>query len=83
MTRYVAFIRNVMVGRRGLTREVLLDTFAQCGASDARSFLATGNVAFTSGRAPAELGPELARALASVADVEEPVFIRSLSTLNG
>jgi len=70
-----------MVGRRGLTRDALLDAFADCGASNARSFLATGNVAFSSEQPAPHLSRQLALALTRVADVDEPVCIRSVSAL--
>jgi len=44
--RYVALIRNVMIGRAGLDRDALLQIFAGAGAMDPRSHLATGNVSF-------------------------------------
>ena len=43
---HVAFLRNVMIGRKGLERELLIRTFVACGASSAVSVLATGNVVF-------------------------------------
>jgi uncharacterized protein (DUF1697 family) len=45
-TRHVAFIRNVMIGRAGLHRDVLLRIFSDAGAREPRSHLATGNVSF-------------------------------------
>ena len=70
-----------MVGRRGLTRDVLLEAFADCGVSNARSFLATGNVAFTSDGPASQLSRTLALAIAGVTEINEPVFIRSVSEL--
>jgi hypothetical protein len=42
--RWLGLIRNVMVGREGLHRAVLLDLAARAGGADVRSFLTTGNV---------------------------------------
>ena len=48
--RWLGLIRNVMVGREGLDRSVLLDLAERAGCVDLRSFLTTGNVTFESGR---------------------------------
>ena len=78
MPGYVALVRNVMVGRQGLHRQVLLDLLAAAGASDPRSHLATGNLTFT---APARSAPRIIAHLeAGVAEVigrTEPVVARS------
>jgi uncharacterized protein (DUF1697 family) len=71
-----------MVGRAGLTREVIVGAFCDCGASFAESFLATGNIVFESGTLPA-------RSIADCALVRledsfglcEPVFVRSIDDL--
>ena len=44
--RWVGFVRNVMVGREGLSGEVLLDLVALAGGTDAKSRRSTGNVTF-------------------------------------
>ena len=45
--RYVAFVRNIMVGRNGLTADVLRQFVTGAGGRQPRSHLATGNLAFT------------------------------------
>lgn len=79
---YVAFIRNVMIGRKGLTCDVLLGAFIRCGASMAVSVLGTGNIVFTLTH------PDIAGFVNAVALVlreeigmEEPIFVRSLTEL--
>lgn len=72
---YVAFVRNVMVGRGGLTATVLLDAFSRCGAETARSFMATGNVILQTARDPEQLAMDASQTLG------EPVFIRGLAEL--
>jgi uncharacterized protein (DUF1697 family) len=78
----VAFLRNVMVGRAGLTREVIVGAFRDCGASFAESFLATGNIVFESGALSAR---EIADcALVRIEDAFglcEPAFVRSIESL--
>lgn len=44
--QWAGLVRNVMLGREGLTRDVLLDVIGAAGGSDPRSFLSTGNVTF-------------------------------------
>lgn len=77
-TRFVAFVRAVMIGREGLHREVLLEMFSRAGAVEPVSYLATGNVSFA-------VEPDrVDRVVASVeADLEvllgrpTPLFVRS------
>jgi uncharacterized protein (DUF1697 family) len=45
--KYAAFFRNIMVGRKGLTRAVLVAAFERAGGLGVTSFLATGNIIFT------------------------------------
>jgi uncharacterized protein (DUF1697 family) len=80
-TRHVAFIRNVMIGRANLHGDVLLDIFAEAGAVDPRSHLATGNVSFGWDGDMAELITTTQAGIASVMGRFEPVFVRSLATL--
>jgi uncharacterized protein (DUF1697 family) len=44
--RWVGFVRNVMIGREGLTQARLLEVAAASGATLARSHRATGNLSF-------------------------------------
>jgi len=79
---HVAFLRNVMVGRDGLTRELLLGAFRECGASFTESFLATGNIAFESGTLSADEVAHCAAArLRAESGLCEPFFVRSLGDL--
>jgi uncharacterized protein (DUF1697 family) len=79
---YVAFVRAVMHGRRGLHRSVLLDLFADAGATDARSYLTTGNVSFTlHPSAVARLVVEVEAALERVVGRRTEVFVRSVREL--
>jgi uncharacterized protein (DUF1697 family) len=58
--RWVALVRNVMLGREGLRRDDLLRMVDDAGGRDARSHLTTGNVTFT---AEASDAPCVARRL--------------------
>jgi uncharacterized protein (DUF1697 family) len=80
--RSVAFIRNVMVGRQGLTREVLVRVFLDAGAHDPVSHLVTGNVSFgVSGTDARELRASVEQRIAAVIGRREPVFIRTVAAL--
>lgn len=77
-TRYVAFIRAVMIGREGLHRQVLLDIFSEAGANHPVSYISTGNVSF-------EVSPdrleavveEVAHEISEVVARPTEVFVRS------
>jgi uncharacterized protein (DUF1697 family) len=80
--RYVCFVRNVMIGREGLQRTVLLDAVAAAGGADPASYISTGNVTFDLD--PPELrrfGIELEARIADIIGRAEPVFIRSFADL--
>lgn len=79
---YVAFVRAVMVGRGGLTREVLLEAFRTSGAEEPISHLATGNVSFHAQRERVTcLAREAEGAIGAVIGRPTPVFVRSLEAL--
>jgi uncharacterized protein (DUF1697 family) len=79
---HVAFLRNVMVGRAGLTRAVLEEAFRVCGASFSESFLATGNIVFESGASAAgEVAKCAAHRLRDDLGLREPFFVRSIADL--
>jgi uncharacterized protein (DUF1697 family) len=75
--RYVGLVRNVMIGREGLHREVLLALVDAAGGRDARSHLATGNLTFETD--PAQLDGVVRRledGIARVIGRREPVVVR-------
>ena len=78
MPGYAALVRNVMVGRQGLHRQVLLDLLAEAGAELPRSHLATGNLTFTAPARVAEgIVAHLEAGIAHVIGRSEPVIARS------
>jgi uncharacterized protein (DUF1697 family) len=81
MVRSVAFIRNVMVGRQGLTRDVLLRIFLDAGAHEPVSHLATGNVSFDLAEHPRQLQAAVEQGIERVTGHGEPVFIRTIAEL--
>lgn len=81
--RHVAFVRNIMIGREGLLRTVLLGFFEEHGATDPVSYISTGNVGFSV--APDCLDRVVAGVEGSIASVigrHESLFIRSLDRLS-
>ncbi|HET7736760.1 MAG TPA: DUF1697 domain-containing protein [Nocardioidaceae bacterium] len=78
--RWVGLVRNVMLGREGLHREVLLDGFRAAGATDVRNHLTTGNVTFSADEAEA-VGLQAEAAIAEVIGRHEPVILRDLAWL--
>ena len=75
--RYVGLVRNVMLGREGLHREVLLGLVDGAGGRDARSHLTTGNLTFDA--APSQLDGIVRRLEDGIAQVighREPVVVR-------
>jgi uncharacterized protein (DUF1697 family) len=70
-----------MVGREGLTTDVLVGIFATAGAADPKSHLATGNVTFAGLDAVSGLVERVERAISDVIGRTEPVFVRPLDQL--
>jgi uncharacterized protein (DUF1697 family) len=82
-TRYVGFVRNVMIGREGLHRSVLVEIFHTAGATDARSYISTGNVSFSARpRTLAAIISGVEERIAEVIGRPEPVFVRSVDYLS-
>ena len=80
--RYVAFIRNVMIGRANLHADVLLRIFRDAGARDPRSHLATGNVSFEwAGQDLQPLVDSVRPAFLHTMGRSEPIFVRSIDAL--
>ena len=85
--RWVGLVRNVMLGRDGLTRARLLDTVAEVGGSQVRSYLTTGNVTFDAGATEVDalsrrLEAELSRIVSrpTMVAIREHRWIRDLVT---
>jgi len=78
----VGFVRNVMIGRQGLHRDVLLAAAADAGATDPVSHFATGNLTFS---APAEninaVVAGLEQRVEAVLGRHELIAVRSLDWL--
>jgi uncharacterized protein (DUF1697 family) len=81
--RWVGFVRNVMLGREGVDRALLVTTVLEAGATDARSHLATGNVTFEVRSAPAAglVAHRLEEAVGLALGRDEMVAVRELAWL--
>jgi uncharacterized protein (DUF1697 family) len=80
VARYVAFLRAVNVGGRVVKMDALKKIFTSAGLSDVESFIASGNVVFSS---KVSRGHEatLAKALAAALSFEVPVYVRALEEI--
>lgn len=78
MPRYVAFLRAVNVGGRIVKMAELCRVFETAGLQDADSFIASGNILFsTRSTATATIETTLEAALRAALGYEVPVFVRS------
>ena len=78
MPRYVAFLRAVNVGGRIVKMDELRRLFEDAGLDDVESFIASGNLVFsTRATATAALETKLEGALRKALGYEVPVFVRS------
>jgi len=82
--RYVAFLRNVNLGRPGSpTRAQLEAAFLEAGAASAESFLVNGTLVFSvaSGARPRALASRAGERMRASCGLREPMFVRALSEL--
>jgi len=80
--RWMGLVRNVMLGREGLDRELLLRLTRDAGGGEPRSFLTTGNLTFTA--EPDDLDDVVTGLEAGIAGVlgrREIVVVRSMDWL--
>ncbi len=82
--RYVAFLRNVNLGRPGSpTRAQLEAAFLASGAAGAESFQVNGTLVFTPARGtrPRAIAARACEAMRASCGMKEPVFVRSVDEL--
>jgi uncharacterized protein (DUF1697 family) len=82
-TRYVALLRAVNVGGRGLVKkDALAGAFARAGAANVRTFIASGNVLFDADpRKVDDIVSDARHRLRAVLGAEPAVMVRSASEL--
>jgi uncharacterized protein (DUF1697 family) len=79
---WMGLVRNVMLGRGGLHRAVLLDLVHSAGGDSPRSFLATGNITFSTAPSDIESVSEALEAgLQNLLGRHEAVVVRSMDWL--
>ena len=83
MTAYVALLRGVNLGKRQLKMEDLRRIADDLGLESARTYIASGNLLFRSGRPETSLKSGLEAALAKHMGAPVPVMIRSARELDG
>jgi uncharacterized protein (DUF1697 family) len=82
LPRFTAFVRNVMVGRNGLSAEVLREIVADAGGGGPRNHLSTGNVTFSASDESLQvIRAGIEESIESVIGRREDVFIRSVAAL--
>jgi uncharacterized protein (DUF1697 family) len=80
--QWAGFVRNVMLGREGLHRDVLLTIARDAGAEDVLSHLTTGNLTFTAEPERAlKVAGRIASGVERVIGRPEPVILRDLEWL--
>ena len=77
MTRYVAFLRAVNVGRRRVDMATVRTVFESLGHGEVSTFLNTGNVVFSATGWRTSLTRPIERALADAFGFEVPTLLRS------
>jgi uncharacterized protein (DUF1697 family) len=83
VTAYVALLRAVNVGGRQLKMADLKRIAIELGLEGARTFIASGNLLFVSGKEEAALKAQLERAIGEHMGAEVAVMIRSAAELAG
>ena len=81
MTSYVALLRAVNVGGRKLAMADLKAIAVEAGLENCRTFIASGNLLFTSGKSETAVARLLEAALRKHMGVEVPVLVRTASEL--
>jgi uncharacterized protein (DUF1697 family) len=77
MSRFVAFLRAVNVGKRRVSMARLRDELEGLGFSDVSTFINSGNAIFTSIGAAAKLEPKIEARLAEAFGFEIPTLLRT------
>jgi uncharacterized protein (DUF1697 family) len=78
MTRYVALLRAINVGGHTVKMAALRELFSSLDFDAVETFIASGNVLFTSPGEPAELEPLIEAALETALGFEAATFLRML-----
>ncbi|MEZ5421150.1 MAG: DUF1697 domain-containing protein [Vicinamibacterales bacterium] len=77
MPRFVAFLRAVNVGGRVVSMDELRRHFGAAGLSEVETFIASGNVIFSSKATPAAIERKVEAHLAGALGYDVPAFVRT------
>lgn len=75
--RYVAFLRGMNLGKRRLPMSELRDLFVELDFADVETFIASGNVIFTTDTAASQLAERIATHLESSLGYQVDTFVRT------
>lgn len=79
MARFVAFLRGINVGGHRVKMDDMREAFRACGVEDVSTFLASGNVSFSTDRAdPDALRGEIEAHLDDRFGFEVPIVLRTV-----
>jgi uncharacterized protein (DUF1697 family) len=81
MTAYVALLRAVNVGGRKLVMQDLKAIGEELGLGLPRTFIASGNLLFTSGKSEGSLASLLSKAIGEHMGAEVPVLVRTAAEM--
>jgi uncharacterized protein (DUF1697 family) len=81
MPRYVAFLRAINVGGHTVQMARLVELFEALELSDIATFIASGNVLFSSRAAPARLEQQIDKHLHAELGYPAEAFVRSITDL--
>jgi uncharacterized protein (DUF1697 family) len=83
VTAYVALLRGVNLGKRQLKMEDLRKVATNLGVEDAKTYIASGNLLFRSGKSEKALKVQLEAAIAEHMGARVGVMIRTAAELAG
>jgi uncharacterized protein (DUF1697 family) len=75
--QYVAFLRGINVGKRQVKKEAFVASFGALGYDDVSTFIASGNVLFSTGDARSGLEAAIERRLEADLGFEVTTFVRT------
>lgn len=81
MPSHVAFVRFVTLGRGGQSNDLLRRAYREAGATDAATFLATGNVVFGTPDDPVTVASRARALLRDWIGFDQPAHVRPLHAL--
>ena len=78
MTRYIAFLRAINIGKRQVKMEHLRRVVESTGVANVSTFIASGNVIFESPQPPARLEASIEKTLAAALGFDVTTMVRSV-----